>query len=97
MARAYMVAKAAEMERKGRWLLWGLKKLISMARMSFKPSKSRAMVLKKRKVTDKFWFLLDGTEIPSITERPVKSLGKVSDQSLRDSDAIQTTIKELEA
>lgn len=80
----------------GRWILQGLEKLISWARMSFKPVKSRAMVLKKGKVTDKFCFLLDGTTIPSITEKPVKSLGKVFDCSLSDTAAIQTTIKELE-
>lgn len=60
----------------GRWLLQGLEKLISWVKMSFKPSKFRAMVLKKGKVTDKFCFLLDGTEIPSITnsQEPGKGL-----------------------
>ncbi|XP_054628013.1 uncharacterized protein LOC129179159 [Dunckerocampus dactyliophorus] len=80
----------------GRWILQGLEKLISWARMSFKPIKSRAMVLKKGKVVDKFRFFVDGTAIPSITEKPVKSLGKIFDCSLRDSASIQITIKELE-
>lgn len=40
----------------GRWILQGLGKLISWARMSFKPAKSMAMVLKKGKVVDKFSF-----------------------------------------
>ncbi len=53
------------------------------------------MVLKKGKVADKFRFFVDGTAIPSITEKPVKSLGKVFDCSLRDNAAIRTTIKEL--
>lgn len=39
------------------------------------------MVLKRGKVISKviakFCFLVDGTTIPSITEKPVKSLGKV--------------------
>lgn len=77
-------------------MLQGLEKLISWARMSFKPSKSRALVIKKGKVNDRFRFLLDGTVIPSITERPVKSLGKVFDCSLRDTAAIKTTISELD-
>lgn len=67
-----------------RWILQGLERLISWARMSFKPSKSRSMVLKKGKVTDKFRFSISGTIIPSITEQPVKSLGKLSDSSLKD-------------
>ncbi|XP_061896860.1 uncharacterized protein LOC133645950 [Entelurus aequoreus] len=79
-----------------RWILQGLGKLISWARMSFKPTKSRSMVLKKGKLADKFRFFVDGTAIPSITEKPVKSLGKVFDCSLRDTAAIQTTIKELQ-
>ncbi|XP_061571176.1 uncharacterized protein LOC133424524 [Cololabis saira] len=79
-----------------RWILQGLEKLISWARMSFKPTKSRAMVLKKGKVVDKFRFFVDGTAIPSISEKPVKSLGKVFDCSLRDTAAVRTTIKELE-
>lgn len=63
--------------------------------MSFKPPKNRAMVLKKGKVVNRFRFFLDGTAIPSITEKPVKSLGKVFDCSHRDAAAIQATIKEL--
>lgn len=38
----------------GRWILQGLGKLISWARMSFKPAKSMVMVLKRGKVVDKF-------------------------------------------
>ncbi|KAL1266763.1 hypothetical protein QQF64_002438 [Cirrhinus molitorella] len=79
----------------GRWILQGLKKLISWARMNFTPAKSRAMVLKRGKVSDKFRFIVNGMAIPSITEKPVKSLGKVFDCSLSDTIAIQTTTKEL--
>ena len=60
-----------------RWILQGLEKLITWARMSFKPSKSRSMVLKKGKVIEKFSFFISGTVIPTITEQPVKSLGKL--------------------
>jgi len=52
---------------------------------SFKPVKSRSLVLKKGKTTDKFRFALGSTQIPSITEKPVKRLGKVFDCSFRDS------------
>lgn len=43
--------------------------------MSFKPNKSRSMVLKRGKVVDKFYFQVDGIVIPSITEKSVWSLG----------------------
>ncbi|TWW53841.1 hypothetical protein D4764_0194930 [Takifugu flavidus] len=63
--------------------------------MSFKPTKSRSMVLKKGKVVDRFRFSISGTVIPSITEQPVKSLGKLFDSSLKDTAAIQKSTEEL--
>ena len=62
--------------------------------MRFKPAKSRSMVLRKGKVEDKF--NITGTAIPTITEKPVKSLGKVFDSSLRDTTSIQSTCTELD-
>lgn len=47
------------------------------------------MVLKRGKVLDKFCFQVDGIVIPSITEKPVRSL--------RDATAIQANIRELES
>ncbi|XP_028292553.1 uncharacterized protein LOC114455485 [Gouania willdenowi] len=79
-----------------RWILSGLEELISWARMSFKPAKSRSLVLKKGKVTGKFSFSLGTTKIPSLTEKPGKSLGKVFNCSLRDADSTQSTNQELE-
>lgn len=67
-----------------RWILQGLERLMSWARMSFKPAKSRSLVLKKEKVTDRFRFRLGEHQIPSVTERPVKSLGKVFNCSLTE-------------
>ncbi|KAL7841251.1 hypothetical protein SRHO_G00249420 [Serrasalmus rhombeus] len=64
--------------------------------MRFKPVKSRSMVLRKGKVLDNFCFGIAGTAIPTITEKPVKSLGKVFDSSLRDSTSIQSTCAELD-
>lgn len=37
----------------GRWILMGLEKLFGWAKMPFKPSKSRSLVLKKGRVADK--------------------------------------------
>lgn len=59
-----------------RWILQGLERLVAWACMSFKLAKSRSLVLKKGKVRDKFGFRLGQHQIPSVTERPVKSLGK---------------------
>ncbi|XP_050957201.1 uncharacterized protein LOC127158092 [Labeo rohita] len=78
-----------------RWLLQGLERLVSWARMSFKPAKSRSLVLKKGKVVDRFRFAIGGTPIPSVTEKSVKSLGKVFNSSLRDTDALQQTRADL--
>ncbi|XP_077380867.1 uncharacterized protein LOC144020874 [Festucalex cinctus] len=80
-----------------RWILQGLERHITWARMSFKPSKSRSMVLKRGKVMDKFRFSISGTEIPTISEQPVKSLGKLFDATLRDSAAIQESGEQLGA
>lgn len=57
-----------------RWLLQELGRLITWARMSFKPAKSRSLVLKKEKAVDHFHFSLDGTQIPTVTEKPGQNL-----------------------
>lgn len=72
-----------------KWLLKGLEKVITWARMNFKPTKSRSLVLRKGKVADQFRFSSGGTKIPSITEKPIKSLGKVFNSSLNDTESIR--------
>lgn len=72
----------------GRWTLQGLERLVTWAWMTFKPTKLRSMVLIRGKVVDKFCFSLAGNTIPSISEQPVKSLGKMFDASLKDTTAI---------
>ncbi|XP_053176235.1 uncharacterized protein LOC128359949 [Scomber japonicus] len=79
-----------------RWILQGLEKLTTWARMRFKPEKSRSLVLKGGKVTDRFSFFLGDTQIPSVTEKPVKSLGKIFDCSLRDTASIRATNEQLD-
>ncbi|XP_076844394.1 uncharacterized protein LOC143489330 [Brachyhypopomus gauderio] len=74
---------------------WAVKRLISWARMSFKPAKSRSLVLKKGRVADRYRFAIGGTPIPTVTEKPVKSLGKVFNSSMRDFEALQQTKAEL--
>jgi hypothetical protein len=51
----------------GRWILKGLEEMTTWACMYFKPAKSRSLVLKKGKVTNKFRFTLGTTQIPSIS------------------------------
>ncbi|KAI8506911.1 hypothetical protein Bbelb_153500 [Branchiostoma belcheri] len=80
-----------------RWLLQGLERLITWARMSFKPAKSRSLVLKRGKVADRFRFTLGGTQIPTVSEKPVKSLGKVFYSSLKDTASVQQIRTELES
>lgn len=66
------------------WLLQGLERLMTWARMAFKPAKSRSLVLRKGRVEDEYCFHLDGALIPSVSEKPIKSLGKIFDGTLRD-------------
>lgn len=63
--------------------------------MNFKPAKSRSLVMKRGKVTGQFRFSLGGIQIPSVGEKPVKSLGKVFDCTLKDTAALQATSEEL--
>ena len=63
--------------------------------MEFKPPKSRSLVIKNGKVTNKYRFRVADMEIPSITEKPVKSLGKVFDSSLSDKDSIKQTTRQF--
>lgn len=82
-----------------RWIFKELKKLIKWARMSFKPTKSRSLVVKKGKVNDKvnnrFRFSIEGRHIPTISEKPVKNLGKMFNSSLKDSSSVQYPCQEL--
>ena len=80
----------------GRWLLKGIERNMTLARMYFKPAKSRSLVLKKGKVTEKVRFTVAGETIPTLSEKPIKSLGKTFNSSLKDTAAKQKTIKDLQ-
>lgn len=79
-----------------RWILKRLERLIGWARMFFKPAKSRSIVLKKRRVSEKFRFSIENMQIPTITENPVKSLGKIFKATLKEKAAIRYTWEECE-
>ena len=72
-----------------RWTLRSLEKLIAWARMKFKPS------LWWRNGKDNFRFLRSRTTIPTMSECPVKSLGKTFNSSLRDTNAFRATVSDL--
>ena len=76
-----------------RWVLESIEKLITWARMSFNASKSRSLVLKKG--IDGWKSVLNYRRkiIPTIQEKSIKSLGKHIDYSLRDTVAIQETLR----
>jgi len=53
------------------------------ARMQFKPSKSRSISIFKGKVADKTFFI-NGEGLPTVSEKPVKSLGRWYDGDLME-------------
>ena len=57
--------------------------------MRFKPGKSRSLVLQKGKIKSTARFTIAGEFIPTVTEKPVKSLGKWFDSSTKDQAAIK--------
>merc|ERR1711894_714959 len=73
----------------GRWMLEDLEKLISWARMRFKPAKSRSLVLQKGKVQERSRFKVGGQVIPTVSEQPVKSLGKWFTADLNDRESVR--------
>lgn len=73
------------------WLLKGLEKLILWARMNFNVAKSKSLVLKKGKTSERDRFKLSGEFIPTIKQNPIKNLGKRFDNTMKDSVAIQET------
>ncbi len=83
-----------------RWILQGIQRVITWARMSFKPSTSppsQGPWCWRRGKWLTSCLSISGTVILTITEQPVKSLGKHFDSSLKDSATIQKSNKELGA
>ena len=67
-----------------RWVLGALEDTVTWARMEFKPNKSRCLIIKKGRLTERFTLKVQGETIPSIVQNPVKCLGKWFDDSLGD-------------
>ena len=78
-----------------RWTLQELANIIKWAHMKFKPTKSRSLVLKKGKVENKYRFKVEDQTIPTVTEKTVKSLGKMFVHNLNDIEAVKETRKQV--
>lgn len=59
-----------------KWILRRHENLIAWRGMSLKLAKSRSFVMKNGKLADNFRFSKSGTTLPTLTEKPVNSLGK---------------------
>ena len=72
-------------ESETRRLLERLDNLVAQSRMKFKPKKSRSLSLRKGKVSSAVTFNISEQVIPTVSQEPVKSLGRWYDDSLKDS------------
>ncbi|RXN28661.1 reverse transcriptase [Labeo rohita] len=79
-----------------RWVLTVLDRMATWARMRFKPKKSRYMVIRKGKLTNRVTLHVQGEVIPSLKENPIKCLEKWFDDSLTDRKNISCTEKQTE-
>ena len=73
----------------GRWMLENLEKLFTWARMRFKPTKSRSLVIRKGKL-EKVVFRISNKTIPTIQENPIKCLGKWFNERMCDTESIRS-------
>ena len=67
--------------------------LFEWCRMSFKPAKSRSLALTRGKIRSDVFFLVAGQQIPTVQEEPVKSLGRVFDETFKDRNQETATWK----
>ncbi len=79
-----------------RWILRGLESMLSWARMKCKPKKSRSLVVKRGKVTNTIRFEVQGEQIPTVSEQPVKCLGKWYDDTMKDVQNNRKTVRQTE-
>ncbi|GFO49777.1 reverse transcriptase [Plakobranchus ocellatus] len=67
-----------------RCMLTRLDVLMSWCRMEFKPKKSHSLSIRKGKVDETMTFTVAGQPIPTVSQEPVKSLGRWYDSSMKD-------------
>ncbi|CAC5406837.1 unnamed protein product [Mytilus coruscus] len=73
-----------------RWILLALEEVVTWARMKFKPRNSRSMILRKGQITTKFQLKIQGDEILTIVDNPIKCLGKWFDDTFKDNTNVKT-------
>ncbi|GFO32390.1 reverse transcriptase [Plakobranchus ocellatus] len=71
-------------EDKTRRMLTRLDVLMSWCRLEFKPKKSRSLSIRKGKVDEATTFTVAEQQIPTVSQEPVKSLGRWYDSSMKD-------------
>ena len=62
--------------------------------MAFKPAKSRSLTLVKGKICSDVSFVVAGQWVPIVSEEPVKSLGRVFNDSLTDKNQESNTVRQ---
>ena len=78
-----------------RWILKMLERLVEWSKMKFKARKSRSVVISKGKVQENYQFRIQGEEIPSLRDQPIKCLGKWYQSSLNDQENVKNFIAQL--
>ncbi|XP_052237947.1 uncharacterized protein LOC127849270 [Dreissena polymorpha] len=79
-----------------RWVLKVLEEAATWARMNFKSKKSRSLVIKRGSVTKRLTLQVQGEDIPSIMDSPIKCLGKWFDSSLSDKANVERIRSQLQ-
>ena len=77
-----------------KYLLDKLVKKLTWAGLSVKPEKCRSLVIIKGEVSQRTPEV-EGKQITSITEKPVKYLGKTYNKTLKDAEQIEEMVKKL--
>ncbi|GFN88120.1 reverse transcriptase [Plakobranchus ocellatus] len=67
-----------------RRMLTRLDNLMSWCKMEFKPKKSRSLSIRRGKVNEATTFTVAEQQIPTVSQEPVKSLGRWYDSSMKD-------------
>ena len=70
--------------------------LMIWCRMKFKPQKSRSLSLRRGKLNQNVNFEIGGQRIPTVSDLPVKSLGRWYDESMKDTNQVKETSKTLQ-
>ena len=70
--------------------------LMIWCRMKFKPQKSRSLSLRRGKLNQNVNFEICAQRIPTVSDLPLKSLGRWHDESMKDTNQVKDTSKTLQ-